>query len=218
MPTDRQIVAAAFRGRVDKPVRTMTDAYVHRLAREVRRARAEGRRPERQAARGHRPRMVGGEPVTTEHPKAYVRRHGKRLYGAEAAGAKPAPIRRGREDRTVAGHATLVNRDFATLYPAWRWATRRDPATGVQAIGYGELQPDWIERTKSGTPVEPDPEDEDEEPDEPALAWRPFYTGNAAGDEDENGARFATYADAKAARDFVFVPGSVEVIVIRVQG
>ena len=219
--SDRQIVAAAFRGKLTKPASAMTDAYVHRLAQAVRAARAAGERPTRQVARGHAPRMVAGRTVTTEHPKEYIRREGKRIYGAEIGKATPSPIRGGPDNRHVTGHARLSERDFSTLYPAWRWATSHDPATGVQAIGYGELQPEWVKKTGSGIPPRPDNmPDDDEEPedDEPEKAWRPFYTGNAAGDADENGQVFATYADAKAARDFVFVPGSVESYLIRRQG
>ena len=210
--SERQIVAAAFRGKLDKPARDMTPAYVHRLAREVREARAEGRRPDRQAGRGHRPREIGGVRVTTEHPKSYVRRHGAYVAPGQAT---PSPIRGGPADRHVIGHAKLSERDFRTLYPAWRWATGHEPTDGIQAIGHGELQPEWVERT--GSPVLKALREDGEEDDEPQLAWRPFYTGNAAGDPDENGQEFATYDDARAARDFVFVPGTVETYLIRRQ-
>ena len=218
--SDRQLVARTFRGQLTKPARDLSPAYVARLARGIRDARARGEKPTRQVARGHRPREVAGVKVTTEHPKEYVRREGRRLYGAEVAKARQAPVRRSPTDRHVAGHAIISARDFTTLYPAWRWARSFDPSTGVQALGFGILQDEWVKRTGSGIPpgAERDPDDDDEQDDEQRPVWRPFYTGNAAGDADENGATFTSYADAKAARDTVFVPGTVEAYIMRRQG
>ena len=201
--TERQIVAAAFRGRLDKPVRDMTPAYVHRLAREVAKARAEGRRPERQAGRGHRPHEIGGVRVTTEHPKAFVRRHGSYLSPADA---RNAPIRVSAADRHVAGHGVIVQREFRSGHAAWRYLRTlgEDPA---QAVAHGDPQPTYATMVSAAV-MSNNPSE---------RIWRVFYTGNGAGDQDENGATAAGYADWKAAAERIFVPGTIDRYIVRRQ-
>lgn len=227
--TDRQLVARVLGRSLTKPARDLSDAYVRRLARGIREARAAGERPSRQTIRGHRPRIVtvGGErvAVTTEHPKSYIRRGGERVYVHERGGelrdrrgkgVRPAPIRRGADDRHVAGHAVLAERTYQSPSAAYRFLRSHPAGTGVQAIAYGVLQPEWIVRTGSGIPPRPDVDDEDDEPED-QEGWRPFYTGTADGAPDLNGASAETYAEFTAARDDVFVPGTVETYLIRWQ-
>ena len=201
--TDRQIVAAAFRGQLDKPVRTMSDAYVRRLAREVRAARAEGRRPDRQAGRGHRPREIAGVRVTTEHPKEYVRRGGELV---PVPRAKPSPIRSGPTDRHVVGHAVIAQREFRSGYAAWRYL-RTLGDTPVQAVAHGDPQPTYetmVSRAvSSNAPAE--------------KVWRVFYTGDGLGSPDENGQTVESYTDWQSALYRLFVPGSVDRYIVRRQ-
>lgn len=204
--TDRQIVAAAFRGQFTKPVRDLSDAYVRRLAREVREARAEGRRPDRQAGRGHRPRVISGQRVTTEHPKAYVRRAGGIVRPGDAT---PAPIRVSAADRHVAGHGVLVNRDFRSGYAAWRFLRSLGDDAPVQGIARGLLVPEYADI---------DVVEDEETGVEGVRRWRVFYTGTGAGTPDENGATVTTYADWRATLDRVFIPGTCDRFVVRWQG
>lgn len=200
--SDRQVVAAAFRGQLSKPASKLSDAYIARLAREVRAARAEGRKPDRQAGRGHTPRSIGGVRVTTEHPKAYVRQHGAYVAPGEA---RPAPIRVSPADRHVAGRGVIVQREFRSGYAAWRYL-RSLGDTPAQAVAHGIPQPEY------GTLAIID-----EEKDTLEAIWRVFYTGSGEGEPDENGQTAEAYADWQRALYRIFVPGSVDAYIVRRQ-
>jgi len=234
--TDRQLVAAAFRGKLQKPARSLSDAYVARLAREVRAARAEGRTPQRQAGRGHTPRTLpNGQRITTEHPRARVRRGGELVpYSPDI---EPTALRRSSTDRHVAGHGVLLQRDFRQGYAAYRWMTSLPADVGVQVIAHGELLPDYPPlaseedddaELRRSEQEERDAEtaefDDDgnpiagEAPPPPVVReWRVVYTGNAAGEEDANGVSIDGYDGFRAAVEAMFVPGSVDTWVIRWQ-
>ena len=202
--SDRQIVAAAFRGKLTKPASQMTDAYVHRLAQAVRTARAEGRKPTRQLARGHAPREVGGRLVTTEHPKEYVRRGGEYLPVRKA---RPSGLRASPTDRHTIGRGIIAQREFRSGYAAWRYL-RTLSAGAAQAVAHGEPQPTY-QTMVSAAVLSNNPSEK---------VWRVFYTGTGEGGEDENGATAATYAEWQASLFRIFVPGSVDRYIVRRQG
>ena len=202
--SDRQIVAAAFRGHLTKSTRSMTDAYVSRLAREVRTARAEGRRPSRQGGRGHIPRMIGGRSVTTEHPKAYVRRGGAYLRPGDA---EPADIRVSSADRHVAGSGVIVQRDFRSGSAAWRYLRKQGDAP-VQAVAHGV--PALTYATIAVRAVLPDSPEE--------KIWAVIYTGNGDGSPDENGQATDTYEAWKIALERIFDPSlKIDAYIVRRQ-
>lgn len=204
---ERRLVARTFRGQLTKPVDAYSEAYIRRLARAIERDRAAGRKPERQRARGHAKREIGGKLISTEHPRGRVRRGGELVPWSPAV--KPTPIRKGADDRHVAGHGVIVQRDFRSRYAAWRWARRLEPGTGVQIIARGELAPEY---GQSGVDVTPDEIEET-----PDLTYRAIYTGDSEGDVDENGASAAEYEDLVSAEARVFVPGSTREWIVRWQ-
>lgn len=203
---ERRLVARTFRGQLTKPVDAYSEAYIRRLARSIERDRAAGRKPERQRARGHAKREIGGKLISTEHPRGRVRRGGELVPWSPAV--KPTPIRKGADDRHVAGHGVIVQRDFRSRYAAWRWARRLPPGTGVQVIAHGELAPEY------GDTLETEGDADDAGA---SKVWRAIYTGDSDGDADENGASAVEYEDLVSAEARVFVRGTTDAWIVRWQ-
>ena len=196
--TDRQLVARTFRGQLTKPIGDYTDAYVRRLAASIRKARSEGVKPTRQAARGHRQRPAGG---AGEHPAQFVVRDvDGRRQRVSTRGVKPTRV------------GVIVQREYRSIPAAYRWHASLPGDVATQIVGHGELRPEYGHD-------EAIREDEDGElpQDEQVRVWRSVYTGNARGDEDEAGVTLRSLAELDAALDRVFVPGSVDRLIVRWQ-
>ena len=210
--TDRQIVARYFRGSLTKPIGAYSDAYVHRLARAAQGQVKAGQPINRQTARGHKIRTVAGLTTAREHPQQYVMREHIRV---PIRGAKPATYR-------GAPAGVIVNREYdgESVGPAWRYLAGLPADVGVQIVALGVLSPEHKAKYPRLGLVPPGPEDDedDEEPEEDdEPVWRTVYTGTPAGDPDENGAGAADVDELRAALDAVFVPGTVETIIVRWQ-